>query len=253
MAQVVERVLGERRPAGGGQDPQLDGGEPDQHQAEHEAGHGEPDERPGGGDPVDRAARPPGRVQGHRQGQAERHHLGGDEEFEGDRDPVGEFGGDGHAGGQRVAEVAVQGVVEPAPGGDEHVVVQAELRLVRGDLLGRGGGAERGEGGGAGHEVGQGECRDGDQQQDRGGPPGPPGDAPRGPEDGRQGGSRRGRGRCVGRRHFFTHSTAGETLTTVRFDTSGSPPSSAEARKPTGFSVRKSIGTSATISCAASW
>ncbi len=195
-----------------------------------------------------------------RQGQAECHQLGGDEEFEGDRDPVGEFGGDGRAGGQRVAEVAVQGVAEPAPGGDEHVVVQAELRLVRGDLLGRGGGAERGEGGGAGHEVGQGERRDGDQQQDRGGPSGPSGDAPRGSQDGRQGGRsgcpggcRRGPGGCVGGCHFFTHSTAGETLTTVRFETSGSPPSLAEARKPTGFSVRKSIGASATISRAASW
>ncbi len=146
----------------------------------------------------------------------------------------------------------MQGVAEPAPGGDEHIVVQAELRLVRGDLLGCGGGAERGEGGGAGHEVGQGECRDGDQQQDRGGPPGPSGEAPRGPEGGRQGDGSGCPGGCR-RRHFFTHSTAGETLTTVRFDTSGSPPSLAEARNPTGFSVRKSIGASATISCAASW
>ena len=135
VAQVVDRVRGERDEPRRGQDPEPDREDQDQHQAEPEVRHRQADEGRRAAQVVRHRAAPHRREHPEREPDRDRHEQAQERELERDRQAVDDRTADAEAGSRRRAEVAAHDVAQPDDVLDRDRLVEVVLRPDRRERL----------------------------------------------------------------------------------------------------------------------
>ena len=134
-SEVLERVLGERRPPRGRQPPERHREQVDQQQPHHEAGHRQQPEAGPGDEPVEAPAGPVGGHDAERDGEHEAEDHAHHDDLDRHREPLDDGLGHLLARVVRLPEVAGERVAEPRHVPHRQRVVEAQVLAHRLDGL----------------------------------------------------------------------------------------------------------------------